>query len=382
MRNTNIALKVVLISLLLDVFAFAMYASSYVYDESKTMTYEYPYIYRSIRAIGMGDAFTAVSDDKDAPFYNPAGVSFMKENTSEVSILKINIMMNKYIGEFRKTMQDAQDSDDKGDISPYLDYLGKPLSADISFNLFQYANQNLMLGQYSSAKIRLGIYNPMPPKLEIDSYADAGIYGGYAYAFFDRSLSVGADAKYDYRMSARFSESLLNVSDSKKFQNNTKNAKKDGRIAKAGGIIADVGAIYKYDINKDLNIRCGFVVKDFGQNKFTEQVKDQPTSINLGTSVFYDYDIFQVIGAADYIDITKNYYDKSKMKRLNLGSELSMYNRTFSVRAGLHEGYPTVGGGVHLGVFTLQFAHYTEEVGYYAGQQADERNMFEFSFLW
>jgi hypothetical protein len=34
---------------------------------------EYPYIYRGMRPMGMGGAFTAVSDDAHALFYNPPG---------------------------------------------------------------------------------------------------------------------------------------------------------------------------------------------------------------------------------------------------------------------------------------------------------------------
>jgi len=35
--------------------------------------------YRGVRAMGMGNAFGAVSDDSDAYYYNPAGLSFVRK---------------------------------------------------------------------------------------------------------------------------------------------------------------------------------------------------------------------------------------------------------------------------------------------------------------
>src|SRR3972149_9097369 len=36
--------------------------------------YNYPYLYKGIRSLGMGGAFTAVGKDAEALFYNPAGL--------------------------------------------------------------------------------------------------------------------------------------------------------------------------------------------------------------------------------------------------------------------------------------------------------------------
>jgi len=41
--------------------------------------FEYPYLYRDYRALGMGNAYNAVGGSFSAVFYNPAGLSNLKE---------------------------------------------------------------------------------------------------------------------------------------------------------------------------------------------------------------------------------------------------------------------------------------------------------------
>ena len=50
---------------------------------------ELPYLYKGARPLGMGGAFTALSDDANALFYNPAGLANIKE--TRVSPINLEI---------------------------------------------------------------------------------------------------------------------------------------------------------------------------------------------------------------------------------------------------------------------------------------------------
>ena len=45
--------------------------------------------YRGVRPMGMGNAFTALANDEDSVFYNPAGIAYNKS-------IKLNISNIKY----------------------------------------------------------------------------------------------------------------------------------------------------------------------------------------------------------------------------------------------------------------------------------------------
>ena len=65
---------------------------------------ELPSLYRGIRPMGMGGAFITLSDDANAPFYNPAGLNDVRE--WEVDL--INPMVEWSPG-VRAMYQDLQD---------------------------------------------------------------------------------------------------------------------------------------------------------------------------------------------------------------------------------------------------------------------------------
>ena len=59
------------------IISFFIFILSHVnlYAQQDVFSREYPRIMTSVRAMGMGNAFFGVSDDKYAAFYNPAGLA-------------------------------------------------------------------------------------------------------------------------------------------------------------------------------------------------------------------------------------------------------------------------------------------------------------------
>src|SRR5438105_3337630 len=96
-------------TLVLSLFATAMGAApAFAADDTTTSTTIH-HLYQSNRALGMGDAFTAVANDYSAIFYNPAGLARRDEGQVNLSI---NIGGAPGTYTFYKDMDAIQKSDD------------------------------------------------------------------------------------------------------------------------------------------------------------------------------------------------------------------------------------------------------------------------------
>jgi hypothetical protein len=71
---------------------------------------EYPYIYKSTRAMGMGGAYTAVGGRVDTLFYNPAGlINIPRDKGWKVDLLNLSLEYGEHTAPFIRDMQRALD---------------------------------------------------------------------------------------------------------------------------------------------------------------------------------------------------------------------------------------------------------------------------------
>ena len=102
--------------------------------------------------------------------------------------------------------------------------------------------------------------------------------------------------------------------------------------------------------------------------------------LNFGLN-YKDSELVEVLAALDYVDITNDASEDDDMaKRLHMGVELKF--PILSVRAGLNQGYGAYGATINWKFLKLEYAAYTEEIGAYAGQRTDERQMIQLSIGW
>ena len=85
----------------------------------------------------------------------------------------------------------------------------------------------------------------------------------------------------------------------------------------------------------------------------------------------------------DVMDITRNVNEDEKdfFRRLHMGAE-SWLGKRLALRLGLYQGYVSAGATLNLWIFKLDYANYAEEVGAYAGQRVDRRNVAQLSLGW
>ena len=139
---------------------------------------ELPYIYKGARPLGMGGAFTALSDDANALFYNPAGLANIKEN--RVSLITLEIEGSKKSYNFHKDAWDV-DTDNSQEVAGFLqDHIGD--YGHIATSIFpNYTRPNFAFGLIGTAKSNIQVRDRQYPKLSVDTIGDGGVCAGYAW---------------------------------------------------------------------------------------------------------------------------------------------------------------------------------------------------------
>jgi hypothetical protein len=134
------------------------------------------YIKRSVRALGMGNAFVAVANDENALFYNPAGLHAIQQHIFEV--LTVNASVNQNFLDLGK-----ESGDDEAAAIGKL--VGKKLYLDANLGLLSISGPGWGYSIFGSSLFDAKIRNPSVPYLELKTYLQYGAIGGLAFSFFD-----------------------------------------------------------------------------------------------------------------------------------------------------------------------------------------------------
>ena len=336
----------------------------------------YPSLYRGIRPLGMGGAFTAVADDENALFYNPAGLS----NIDKFSIGLINplIEVSEKSIDLINDVQDT-DMDDTGETSDLLrEYVGEP--QHIRVGLFPYvgfniANAGVMIGGMAQETIDAEIRNPPWPEAHINFVKDIGLFGGAGLKLPFQGVRIGATVKMIDRESLEEMYTAADIADDD-FEDMLEDDLNSG-----SGFSADIGAIYTLPFKSIVKTDIGLTIQNIPEMDMGKAA-DVKTQANLGVAVQKSFAKFTLIGALDYKDISHNIgEDDDHYKRIHMGTELQ-FPVVFAIRAGLNQGYYSAGASIDLWFFKLDVATYGEEVGAHAGQKEDRRYVGQFTFGW
>ena len=334
---------------------------------------EYPTLHRGVRPLGMGGAFTAVADDENALFYNPAGLA-------KISILNLGIL-NPLVEISENTIDMVKDAgntdmDDTGEVTDFLrEYVGKTQHARIS--LFPYVGFNIadvgvMVGGLAQSTLDVTVRNPTWPEVHTRIVTDTGLLAGGGLKLPYTGLSGGMALKLISRKSLEEVYTAADIADGIEF---------DDDMHSGSGISADIGVIYELPILEIVEPAAGITIQNFPSMNMgdAEELKSQ---VNLGLSVRKSIAFTELIGALDYHDLTNSLdEDEDIAKRIHIGVEVQL-PMIASLRTGFNQGYFTFGTTLEFGLLRIDFATYGEEVGAYAGQRVDRRTVFQFSFGW
>jgi hypothetical protein len=389
--------KVVILTILILVFSSAVHALQL---EDRAMK-------RGLRPMSMGGAFTAVSDDENAFFYNPAGITIHRDSYF-LQVFSIDAAITTSSFDFYDFYKANENDFNKfSNLTPdqKRDLIERVLNKALGFNpnIFvslpniafisssvpfkeNYLNVGLGFFSYASAEAKFNrgviipsiVYNLditgvgiLPVAFKINSLERIKMPG---------SLSLGASLKYMYRR--RNSRSNLSIDEMQDYSF-------DNQWLYGTSFGMDIGAIYHINscCNIGLNIvdiyNSGIDYKNVGLGADKYRSAEEYSvginpELNLGIA-YYPKKIYywpgkflntnnNLVLAFDLTDLanSKETVIETPFKKTHFGAEYK-YN-PFVLRFGFNSGYPTVSCGIGTNIMQLEYAFYGEERGMYAGQ--------------
>lgn len=367
-RESFMHKKILMICLLN--LCIALFLSSPVWAKA------YPNFYRGVRPLGMGNAFTAVGDDENALFYNPAALAQI--STLTVELLNPTFEASNSSYDLYKDSDDI-DTNNTGQVAELLrKYVGEPQHARIS--LFPHAGfkvgkYGVMVGYFGQATLDAEIRDNAWPQAETTYIADHGPLVGLGRRIGASNMRIGATVKYLHR------ENLDEIYTATDIADDNFEDRFESDLVKGTDLALDIGVLYTLPYDWPVRTDVGLSIQNLPKMDFGN-ARDQKTQANIGIAIQKHFAKCCLVGALDYRDLTHALEEDDDIaKRLHMGLELQL-PKILAVRAGLNQGYATYGVTLDFRFVRLDFASYTEEVGAYAGQRDDRRYVGQLTFGW
>ncbi len=354
------------------------------FSTAYAQTSSYSRLYRGMRSLAMGGAFTAVGGDVEAVFYNPAGLHDMGV---QINVLNPLLEGNSNVKNLSSDISDAQDVPDVDNaredalIDVFTKNQGKLMYARTSI-FPNVAVKDYAIGFLGQGTVDARLRSPnLGTVLEISGGYEYGPVAGASFALPVDGLRVGVGGKWIQR--TWFKETLTITDLVAEDLGDTLT----DSISTNSDFSLDLGLLYDLDVPvlAFLNPVVGFSILDITALDFGDGGKI-PTRANLGFSLNPKLPIpylADLILAFDIEDITRNFeQDKSVWKRVHMGAEAGFLDRHILLRLGLNQGYATAGAEVDLWFLRLGYTYYSEEVGAYSGQEQSTRHLVQLALGW
>ena len=336
------------------------------------------FIRESIRARGMGNAFTAAANDEMLLFYNPAALRSVYYNMYEV--VGFNTTTNENTINLGKS---------SSGFSTIGSLAGKKIYNEANLGLLSHVNSRFGWSFFSNGLVDIQVRNPIIPYLETKAYVQTGLAGGMAWSFLDYQLDLGLGVKLVQRSGI---DTKLHIFDEAiiEFTEDQKTTKLQKKFVSKAAFAPDAGVIYHFDSYHNMEPKVAFSLQNIGGLDF-EGAGKVPMTMNIGVSTESEFNGFDMILAADYRDLADSQEMISKgnimtERNIKIGVEFGwqkLFNghHLISFRAGRNGPYNSVGWSLNLFGFKVDFAKYSEEIGGYAGELEDKRTSLQVSLI-
>jgi hypothetical protein len=332
----------------------------------------------------MGGAFTAVANDENAVFYNPAGYALVKDDVVSVFSLGMKINVDNSALKLYSALLSGVDVTASGNLDAYLSdtTVAPGLTGPIYLSR---VGDNFGFAFYDAVSVVMDTRpGALLPYASLFACADLGFVGGYGTSLgFLPGVYAGANIKVLLRSKSFVEGTVLDVIDQMS----------DGStipFSKAVGFGGDLGMLYF----PSPRLSVGLCVKDFFGTRFsTWETLNNSTPFGrslikpraaLGIAVYPAVtggaaNTFRnLIIALDYSDL----FDyTSVFSNIKLGVSFETL-KIITVRSGIDGGYPTFGLGFDLNVIQLQTAYFVDEMGAYTGSHPVQNVMLNIALNW
>ncbi len=319
----------------------------------------------SPRALGMGNAYTAHVRNADALFYNPAALN--KISGFHIRLLDFYLGVNDL-----SNAQEAFEVVTESSTSGIADFIEAAAGEQIWIGAggkSAFTMKNFGVALYDEGLLSMYVEDPVFPTMNLTYTNDYGIALGLAFP-----VAPTASFGLVVRSINRTGGSVPIGIDS--LQSLDNQAIIDAIDKQGIGYGLDIG--FLIDFPTPVKPSLSFVWKNAGNVSFNNETgTNLPPSIEgtkiLGASVELDLTVVSMLAALDY-----THYDDSSIaleKKVNFGVEIDL--PLVAVRAGMSQGYYTLGAGLDLMFASLDAVTYATELGEYAGQREDRRYMIQ-----
>lgn len=314
----------------------------------------------SVRALGMGNAFTTVVDNDEALFYNPAGLS-------KISGFYLKLM-DPYLGvNGESAVEVASDlAQSDSDIGTIIQSLSENSLWAAFGGKASFAMDNFAVALYDQAVLNLYIPDPVFPTVNMRYTNDYGLATGFALAIAP-GASLGLSVRSIQRTGGNVPIGLDSLA-SATSQELTDQLSKSGR-----GYGIDLGFLWEFDT--PVKPRLAYMFKNAGGVSFSDDSggSNPPPRIEGQQTIGMGFELDLGLGAMK-VALDYNFWNDADIelgKKINLGVELDL--PLVQARAGLHQGYYTLGATADLALLQLDVATYGVEQGVTPGQVEDRR---------
>lgn len=380
-----------------------------------TAAEEIPESYVPVRPYGMGGAWTAIANDENAVWTNPAGIARIRKARSRktVNLIKVpNLIVgaNSKSKGFIEAVSDGTGTSSLEEVASKADDLGdKPFWAFAgAFPLIMFDMEDLpsVVGAYSGNTISSVLNSNDKSLANTEAISDVG--GVYGLAFTDRSnrINFGIVTRYVARFAYEDKIPILEFSNVQVLQQRLKS-----QSNKSTALAVDLGFMWTFadfwfptfglavlnaptgcrsdylnPFSKTRQTVCGTVFKGSFSNPEAISTVD-PTDIRYGFSLTPRFS--NKLGARVAVDMHHvAFVSGSKVygldgidpiKLLHAGVEIFTGNpllpAPFSVSVGLNQGYYTMGASVRLPYFALDFSSFGRDISADSSPVEDRRYM-------
>jgi len=316
--------------------------------------------YISARAAGMGNAFSAVVDDKDALFYNPAALN-------RIHGFNLTILDPMVATDAQDAYSVAQKVSGTTDPTATLgNYFGRSLYVGAFASTGVWVH-DFGAAAYDSVNVGFDLRNPAMPNANINATNDLGFAGGVAFGVIPDVFTIGFVGKrvIRYGLHTALGGDLLAQVQTTKLKN----------IFNAVGVGYGLDSGMLLTLPGPAKFTLSMVWKDMGQTKFiplndtygTPPVQDNDFIAGFGADV--DAFVCHIRPAMDFRHL--NMYSEQLGKKIHAGMEIAF--PFVSVRGGLYQGYPSYGVGLDFWWIHVDAATYGVELDTYPGQRESRR---------
>ena len=335
---------------------------------------QFPMLYQGVSVEGMGGAFTAVANDENAPFYNPAGLDNIQDTTFAILNISGEVSYPTLYPNLYNSVQGLGSGNTSGYINAFNNVAGQTMYARVG-DWSNYTTHDFSIGILSNNQMA-AVANATPTTNNLASAAalsDTGIVVSGAMGFFNHHLQIGGTLmgleQYFFNLPA------LSVTQVSSFSSTL-----TSNLANGFGIVGNLGAIYHFDA--PLNPTLGASILNVGTASFGS-AGSLPQIINAGVGIDPDIGFGQLIADIDYVDITNYLYytGDSLWLHTRFGVQYK-FPYILTLSAGVYEGYPTVGAGIDLWAARLNASYYTEEASPIPGLEPNHILALQVAFGW